>query len=298
MSIAGGAWAAALTPLKDDLSIDFEAAAAHCRWLLANGAAGVVVLGTTGEANSFSLDERKALIAHLARSGLPSARVIVGTGCCSAPETIALTRAALDAGYFNVLMLPPFYYKNVSDDGLFSAYARVIEGVGARALRVLIYDIPPQTGFALSVDLLRRLRNAFPETVVGVKNSSGDWSAMDAALKAMPGFQVFAGSEAFLLATLRAGGPGCISALANVTSTQLGALMEQWRSEGAEALQAAAVARRAALSKFPTIAALKEIMAQRTGRDAWRNIRPPLIPLDAAQRGAVRDIASTLELSL
>ena len=298
MSIGGGAWTAALTPLKDDLTIDLDAAGEHCRWLLANGAAGVVVLGTTGEANSFSLEERKALIAHLARSGLPGERVIVGTGCCSAPETIALTRAALDAGYANVLMLPPFYYKGVSDDGLFAAYARAIEGVGSSALRVLIYDIPPQTGFALSVDLLRRLRDAFPETVVGVKNSSGDWSAMEAALKALPGFQVFAGSEQFLLPTLRGGGPGCISALANITSKQLGVLGAGWRDDGADALQEAATARRAALSKFPTIAALKEVMAARTGRAQWRNIRPPLMPLSGDQRAALHATASELELSL
>lgn len=298
MSIASGAWTAALTPLRDDLSIDLDAAVEHCGWLLANGAAGVVVLGTTGEANSFSLEERKALIAHLERAGVPADRVIVGTGCCAAPDTIALTRAALEAGYANVLMLPPFYYKGVSDDGLFAAYARAIEGVGSSALRVLIYDIPPQTGFALSVDLLRRLRDAFPETVVGVKNSSGDWSAMDAALRALPGFQVFAGSEQFLLPTLRAGGPGCISALANVTSKQLGVLAAEWRGARAEALQNEATERRAALSKFPTIAALKEIMAERTGRDAWRNIRPPLVPLNAAQRDGLRNIASTLELSV
>lgn len=293
MAIATGAWVAALTPLNDDLSIDMGAYVAHARWLLDKGAAGIVALGTTGEANSFSLDERRALIAALGRSGLPAERIIVGTGCCSAPETIALTRASLEAGFDTVLMLPPFYYKGVSDEGLFQAYARVFDAL-KEPLNVLIYDIPPQTGFALSIDLLRRLRDAFPETVVGVKNSSGDWNAIEPILRELPGFQTFAGSEQFLLATLRGGGPGCISAIANVNVGQLAGIV----SERSDALQERATATRTALKPFPTIAALKNIMAMAANRPAWRNIRPPLVTLDAAQRDALNAVAPSLELSL
>lgn len=291
MTIATGAWAAALTPLNQDLGIDAGAYVAHAQSLMAKGAAGIVALGTTGEANSFSLDERRALIAAI--RDLPKQQVIVGTGCCSAPETVALTRTALEHGFANVLMLPPFYYKGVSDEGLFRAYARVIETVNDPKLRVLIYDIPPQTGFALSVDLLRRLRDAFPATVVGVKNSSGDWSAMEATLKALPGFQTFAGSEQYLLATLRAGGPGCISAVANINVGKLAEIVAS-RSDDQ---QDRATQTRKALQPFPTIAALKEIMAHATGRDAWRTLRPPLIELTREQRTALAALTERLDLT-
>jgi 4-hydroxy-tetrahydrodipicolinate synthase len=294
--IATGVWAAALTPLNHDLSIDHGAYAEHVSWLLQNRCDGVAALGTTGEANSFSLDERRELIARLGELRLAPERVLVGVGCCAAPDTIALTRAALAAGFPNVMMLPPFYYKNVSDDGLFAAYAHIIEAVGDARLRVIIYDIPPMTGFALSVELLRRLRDAFPGVVTGVKNSSGDWTAMKATLEALPGFKVFAGSEQFLLPTLRAGGPGCISAVANVTCRALGALHASWRGDGADAQQETATRTRAALSAYATIPALKEIMAAARGRPSWRHLRPPLVNLAPERADRLLATARTLGL--
>lgn len=281
-----GAWAASLTPLNDDLSIDFGAYLAHLRWLLDHGCAGVAPLGTTGEANSFSLAERLGLIAALGKSGFSRDQVVIGTGCCAAPDTVALTRAVLDAGFTNVLMLPPFYYKNVSEEGVFRSYAHVIEAVGDPRLRVLVYDFPQMSGVQMSTALLGRLAAAFKGVVVGVKNSSGEWSAMAAALEHIPGFQVFAGSEQFLLPTLRAGGPGCISAIANVTSASLGELVADWRSGEADARQEAITRTRLMLQQFPAIPALKEIMAHATGRQQWRRLRPPLVNLsetDAAK---------------
>jgi 4-hydroxy-tetrahydrodipicolinate synthase len=272
--------------LNEDLSIDHAAYAEHVRWLLDNGCNGVAALGTTGEANSFSVDERRDLISRLAAAGAAPERILVGVGCCAAPDTLALTRAALSAGLHNVMMLPPFYYKPVSDDGLFGAYANIIEAVSDPRLRVVIYDIPPMTGFKLGVDLLRRLRDAFPGVVVGVKNSSGDWSAMEATLAALPGFGFYAGSEQFLLPTLRSGGPGCISATANVTAPALAELYAGWRGPHADALQGAATRTRLALQACPTIPALKEILAMARDRPAWRRLRPPLVNLapDQIQR--------------
>lgn len=296
--IAPGAWAAALTPLNADLSIDHGAFEAHVRWLLDNGCAGAAALGTTGEANSFSLAERLGLIEFLGARGLAAERILIGTGCCAIPDTIALTRAALAAGFRNVLMLPPFYYKNVSDDGVFAAYARVIETVNDARLNVIIYDIPPMTGFAINVDLLRRLGDAFPGIVVGVKNSSGDWRAMETTLARLPGFKLYAGAEQFLLPTLRAGGAGCISATANITARSLGALYAAWRSGEAEALQQAVTRNRLALQKYPAIPALKEILAWARGREGWRRLRPPLVNLGADDAAAllaqVRDMGLDL----
>ncbi len=291
--IARGAWTASLTPLNDDLSIDTGATLAHVRWLLAQGSAGVVALGTTGEANSFSVSERLALITALGAAGFAPDRIIVGTGCCAAPDTIALTRAVLDAGFTNVMLLPPFYYKGVSDEGLFGAFAHVIESVNDPRLRVLIYDFPLQTGLRISVDLLARLEAAFRGIVIGVKNSSGDWAAMEATLNQMPSFQVFAGTEQFLLPALRAGGPGCISATANVTAAALADLVAHWRDGDADARQGRITSTRLMLQGFPTIPALKEIMAYAAGRARWRRLRPPLVNLSEGDAAKLIDQAKT-----
>jgi 4-hydroxy-tetrahydrodipicolinate synthase len=290
--IAPGPWAAALTPLNADLGVDHAALAEHVRWLLANGCAGVAALGTTGEANSFSVTERCELIAQLGRGGFAPERMLIGVGCCAAPDTIALTRAALAAGFSNVMMLPPFYYKNVSDDGLFLAYARIFDAVNDPRLRVIIYDIPPMTGFNLSIPLLRRLRDAFPQTVIGVKNSSCYWSAMEATLAALPGFKMFAGSEQFLLQTLRAGGPGCISATANVTAPALAEIYAGWRGDCADALQAAATRTRLSLQGVPAIPALKDLMSIKQNQPSWRRLRPPFVSLGGEDSARLRAAAS------
>jgi 4-hydroxy-tetrahydrodipicolinate synthase len=293
---SAGAWAASLTPLNSDLSIDTGAYLAHVRWLLDRGCAGVAALGTTGEANSFSLNERLDLIGVLARAGIASERMVVGVGCCAAPDTIALTRAALEAGFSNVLMLPPFYYKNVSDEGVFRSYAHVIEAVGDPRLKVLIYDFPQMTGLKISTELLARLASAFRDTVVGVKNSSGDWAAMEAASKQLPGFSVFAGTEQFLLPTLRAGGPGCISATANVTCVGLAELAANWKSANADALQAKVTETRLMLQQYPAIPALKEIMAAATGHEGWRRLRTPMVNLSAQDAAALLEKAQAAGL--
>jgi 4-hydroxy-tetrahydrodipicolinate synthase len=276
-----GAWAASLTPLNENLSVDTGAYLEHVHWLLGHGCAGVAALGTTGEANSFSVSERLELIRALGASRIPSDRIVVGTGCCAAPDTIALTRATLDAGFTNVLMLPPFYYKTVSEDGVFRSYAQVLDAVNDPRLRVLIYDFPQMSGVKISVELLARLASAFKGVVAGVKNSSGDWPAMEAALQRIPGFQVFAGTEQFLLPTLRAGGPGCISATANVTSAELGELVANGTGPEADARQEAITRRRLMLQQYPAIPALKEIMAHAMDLPQWRRVRPPLINLTA-----------------
>lgn len=291
--IASGPWTASLTPLNANLSIDLGAYLAHMRWLLNAGSAGVAAFGTTGEANSFSLAERLQIIDALAQSGIAHERMTIGVGCCAAPDTIALTRAVLDAGYSNVLMLPPFYYKSVTDEGLFRSFATILDAVSDARLRVLIYDFPQMTGLTIGTALLARLRAAYAGIVVGVKNSSGDWPAMEAAMTELPGFLVFAGSEQFLLQTLRAGGPGCISATANLTAASLADLTQHWRSADADARQLKVTRTRLALQKYPAIPALKEIMAQASGRLEWRRLRPPLINLSRDDAAPLLDWAQS-----
>ncbi len=282
-----GVYAAALTPLNDDLSPDLKALVRHYKWLLANGCDGLAPLGTTGEANSFSVDERLSVIDTLGGSGIPMDRCIVGTGSCALTDSVRLTKRVLDAGGRDVLVLPPFYYKKVTDDGLFASFSEVIQRVGDSRLRLYIYQFPQMTGLDLSLDLIGRLIDAYPKTVVGVKDSSGNWPNMEAMCKRFPGFEVFPGSERFLLSALKAGGVGCISATTNVTAPMAAKVYANWNNDKAEALQTALIAVRDILETFPPIAALKQLLARTNGQASWLNIRPPLMRLTEAQAQAL-----------
>jgi len=279
-----GVWSAAVTPLHNDLTVNLDAMVGHHKWLLNNGCDGVAVLGTTGEANSFSTSERLEVIAAAANSGIAKERLMIGTGCCALPDTIALTRAALDAGFNQILMLPPFYYKGVSDDGLFACYDQVIQKLADDRMRIVVYDFPTMTGLDISTDLLVRLNAAYPKTVVGVKDSSGNWDDMQAVARAIPGFRTFAGTEQYLLATLNEGGAGCITATGNATShlcQVVYAAHLAGDTAAAAAAQETATAARLMLQAHGAVPAMKELMAQNTGDAAWRNMRPPIMPLSA-----------------
>ncbi len=293
-----GVFAAALTPLQDDLSPDIGATVGHYRWLLDEGCDGIVCLGTTGEANSFSLDERLALLDALGETDLPS-KLVVGTGCCALPDTVRLSRKALEIGAAGVLVLPPFYYKGASDDGLYAAYAETIERIGDPALKLYIYHFPKMTAIDMGLELIGRLIAAYPDTVVGLKNSSGDWDNIAAMIEAFPGFDVFAGSEEFLLPNLKLGGPGCMSATVNLLAPQSADLYAKWQDAGAEALQEHLTALRQTISKSAPIPAMKGLMARQSGQAAWTKVRPPLVAVEAAQteRLAAELAAQGLELA-
>ena len=285
--VAGGVLAAVLTPIKADLAPDHTAWIAHCRWLLAEGCDGLAVLGTTSEANSFSLAERLAMLDALGAAGIPGARVIPGTGCCAIPDTVALTRKAMEIGAAGVLMLPPFYYKPVSDDGLFAAYSEVIQRVGDTRLKVYLYNIPQNSGVPITHGLIAKLVAAYPDTVVGIKDSAGEFANMEAMCRKFPGFRVFSGSDAFLLQLMRAGGAGAITACNNVTAAIGARVYADWRNDRGAAAQDELGAIRTTIQAFPLIAALKEIVARATGNAGWRRQRPPLEPLTAEQADAL-----------
>src|SRR5690349_12128988 len=208
-----GALSPVLTPFNEDGSPSTERFIRHCRALL-NDDVGLAVFGTNSEANSLNVAEKRGLLDALLEAGLPAARMMPGTGACALPDTIELTRHAIANGCAGVLMLPPFYYKGVSDEGLFRAYASVIEAIGDARLKIYLYHIPPVAQVGLSLSLIERLLNAYPNSIAGIKDSSGDWSNTAALIDAFSssGFEVFAGSETFLLRTLQAGGAPCISA--------------------------------------------------------------------------------------
>lgn len=279
--ILHGVLAPVLTPMNDDLSPAIDKWIAFCKQLLAGGCTGLAPFGTTSEANSLGLDERMSMLDALVSAGVPAAQLMPGVGTCAIPDTVKLAAQAARLGCGGVLLLPPFYYKGVSDDGIFRTVAEVIERVGDARLKVYVYHIPPIAVVGFSLAVIERLLNAYPGAVVGMKDSSGDWANQKAVLEAFPNFDVFTGSERFLLANLRLGGVGTISAMANVIPTRIRFLYDNYLAENADAVQEKLDRYRAATRDYAAIPALKEILATRTGDPAWRNLRPPLVNLSA-----------------
>jgi 4-hydroxy-tetrahydrodipicolinate synthase len=274
----------ALTPFRADLSVDEERFIDHCRWLLAEGAHGLAVFGTTSEANSLSIAERTRLLERLIERGVPPALLMPGTGCCALPDTVALTRHAVERGCFGVLMLPPFYYKGVSDDGVYASIAETIQRVADKRLRVYLYHIPPMASVGYSLPVIERLLKTYPGIVAGIKDSSGDWKNTQALLESFQGFEVFPGSETHLLAALRLGGAGCISATANVNVRAIAKVVRERATTQADAMQQSISAVRAAIQKFPLVAANKTILARLHDDSEWERVRPPLGALDTRQK--------------
>jgi len=279
-----------VTPFKTDLSPDPERFVRQCRWLLSQNV-GLAVFGTNSEANSLSVDERVELLDHLVDAGLDPARMMPGTGCCALPDSVRLTAHAVKLGCAGVLMLPPFYYKGVSDDGLFRSVAEVIERVGEARLRVYLYHIPPVAQVPITPGLVERLLKAYPAQVAGMKDSSGDWSNTKAFLDAFArsGFDVFAGSETFLLRNMQHGGVGCISATANVNPGPIARLHDTWHGADAEAQQARLDEVRGVFQQFPMIPALKAAIAHYGKEASWATVRPPLVALTREQARALVD---------
>jgi 4-hydroxy-tetrahydrodipicolinate synthase len=273
-----------VTPFNKDLSPDAGRLIRHCKWLLSQRV-GLAVFGTNSEANSLSANERMALLEALVNADVDPKRMMPGTGCCALSDSIRLTEHAVKLGVAGVLMLPPFYYKGVSDEGLYRNFSEVIQRVGDARLRIYLYHIPPVSQVPISVKLIERLLKAYPSAIAGIKDSSGDWSNTKAFLDnfAKSGFDVFAGSETFLLQNMRSGGAGCITAGANVNPAQITSLYDAWQGAGADSMQAAVDAVRNVLQSVPMIPALKRTIAHYSGDMGWNRLRPPLVELNAAQ---------------
>ncbi len=273
-----------VTPFAADLATDPERFVRQCRWLLSQNV-GLAVFGTNSEANSLSVEEKIELLDRLVAAGLDPARMMPGTGCCALPDSVRLTAHAMKVGCGGVLMLPPFYYKGLSDDGLFRSFAEVIERVGESRLRVYVYHIPPVAQVPITLGVVERLLAKYPAQIAGMKDSGGDWNNTKAFIDAFAksGFDVFAGSETFLLQNMRNGGAGCISATANVNPGPIAHLFDTWKNADADAQQARLDVIRGIFQKFPMIPALKAAIAHH-GRDAsWATVRPPLVALTPAQ---------------
>jgi 4-hydroxy-tetrahydrodipicolinate synthase len=279
-----------VTPFNEDLSVDAERLVRQCRWLLSQDC-GLAVFGTNSEANSLSVEEKIDLLDALVDAGLDTNRMMPGTGACAIPDTVRLTSHAVKRGCAGVLMLPPFYYKGVSDEGLFRSFSEVIQRVGDSNLRIYLYHIPPVAQVPITLTLIERLLKEYPDTVAGIKDSSGDWNNMEAMLKQFPDFAMFAGAETFLLQTMRGGGAGCISATANINSAAIAELYANWQSPDAEAMQAKLDDLRGAVMQYPMIPALKASVAHYSGDGEWARLRPPLVELTTEQKaGLIADL--------
>lgn len=272
-----------ITPFDTNLRPDTERLIRQCRWLLSQGV-GLAVFGTNSEANSLSVAEKIELLDALVAAGIDPGRLMPGSGCCALTDTVELSAHATNLGCGGVLMLPPFYYKGVSDEGLFRHYAETIERIGDSRLRIYLYHIPPVAQVGLSVDLIERLVHRYPDTVVGIKDSSGDWNNTASMLdRQWHDFRIFVGSETFLLQNMRANGAGCISATANINPAAIHGLYSNWQDDGADDAQRRLNDVRSLVMDFAMIPALKSVVSHFAADADWRRVRPPLVALSDEQ---------------
>jgi len=280
-ALFGGVNAAVLTPMRADFSVDLDRMAAHCRWLLANGCNGLGILGTTGEANSLGVGERLAIMEGLIERGIPARVLLPGVGTPALTDTVLLARRAAELGCRGVLALPPFFYKNPSEDGLFAYFAAVIERVGP-GIAVYLYHFPAQSAVPFGLDLIARLLRAFPGVVKGIKDSSGDFTNTRGYVEAFAsaGFEVYCGDDGALRDLLLIGGAGSISAASNVSSAVNAAVYGAPDSPAGAAAQHTLSALRKAVTSAPLIPGLKALIARHRNDPAWLTIRPPHLSLE------------------
>lgn len=282
-----GVWPAAATPLNADLSLNEDRFLTHCRRLLDEGAHGLSLLGTTGEANSLPVSERMRALDVLVEAGIPGGQLMPGTGCCSLADTIALSQHAVKNNCAGVLFLPPFYYKGISEEGLYTVVSRVIDSVMDSRLRIYLYHIPQVSGIPWTLHLIKRLVRDYPDHVVGMKDSAGQWENTQEVLETLPELKVFPGSEAFMLPALKIGAVGCISATANVNVRAIRELYDNWRNDDAEAMNESVIGVRRIFEAYPLIPAIKEILAKQYDDREWRCVSPPLEELSISQKRAL-----------
>lgn len=287
-----GVIAPLLTPFNNDYSIATDLYVAHARHLLDTGCVAIAPFGTTGEALSVGIDERLAAVRALVDGGIDPGRMIPGTGLSNVADTARLSRGCLEMGCAAVMTLPPFYYKGVTEDGLYSYFASLLVAVGAEA-RIFLYHIPPIAIVGIPPQLAARLHRDFPEQIVGIKDSSGDWDNTRALLE-IDGLIVYPGSEMPLLDALELGSPGCISATANINCTAIGQVIDLYdrgELDAARELHSVVARFRDAVQEYAPIPAQKCLLATSTGDRRWARVRPPLVAM-SEEKG--RELAAIL----
>jgi 4-hydroxy-tetrahydrodipicolinate synthase len=307
-----GVLAPVVTPFTADLAPDRERFIRHCRWLLSQNC-GLAPFGTTSEANSMSTYERISLLDALVAAGVDPSRMMPGTGCCSITETVALTAHAVKHGCAGVLMVPPFYYKDITEEGLYRYFSEVVQRVGDPRLRIYLYHIPPVAIVGITLRLVERLLKAYPNAIAGMKDSSGDWNNtktfldafVDTAHPTRNEFDLFVGSESFLLANMRNGGAGTISATANVNPAAIYELYAVASAVSADVdlepqqTRLNVVREVLARKSWPSmIAALKQTIAIYANDPEWARVRPPLVELTTEQAKLLAEQLKTVGFAM
>jgi 4-hydroxy-tetrahydrodipicolinate synthase len=281
-----GIWPALMTPLDADLAIDHERFAAHARGLIEAGCQGVTPFGTTGEGPSFSVAERRAAVDALIAGGVPAARILVSASCAALPDTLALVRHAQDVGAWGVLLMPPFFFKGVSDEGIVAYYHQVLDATADRPLRVVLYHIPQVSAVGLSHGVIAELLRRWPRHIVAIKDSACDRAASLALAQAFmrpdrPAIGVHVGNELDLPALAARGSRGAVSGLANFMPRSVHRLATEPDAARSAAEHARVERLLAWLGGYALIPALKAVMAAQTGHAGWLRVRAPLAALDA-----------------
>ncbi len=279
-----GVWAPCLTPIHEDGSIDFSKLCAHINWLLSSGCHGVGLFGTTGEASSFSANERMIALEQVIESGIAPGNLMIGNGFPSISDTVNVTRHALQAGCSKVLMLPPFYFKNPSVEGLGRSYRNTLDQVNSSDIRVVLYHFPKMSAVPICHELIEMLIESHGELIAGLKDSSGEWDSVEGFIQNFPQLSVFPGTDVLLLRSLKIGGAGTITATADINPGGIRRIYDLWAS-GSDATEAQSSADRIReiAFRYPLSAALKSVHAEFRGEPDWRLVRPPLTELSPSE---------------
>jgi 4-hydroxy-tetrahydrodipicolinate synthase len=281
-----GLWVTLPTPLDADSHVDHAPLVRHALWLLEQRCDGVVLFGSIGEGPSFTAAERLSATEALLKAGIPTGRIALGTGCTAIADTVALTRQAMALGLVHILILPPWYFRDVSQDGVADALAAIIDGVGSIRLRALLYDVPAMSGIAIDPPTLGRLRARYGSVVAGVHDCSRNFVAFR---EAAPDCAVLVGTEADIATAQAEGAAGAISAMANLVPALVRAMFAEPAAE--TAMQAATDA----FEGHAFLPMLKAVLAATSGDAAWRAVRPPLRPAHPAQGARIAASLAALQ---
>lgn len=299
-TLFSGIYTASLTPLTSSYETNLPALVSHVEQLFESGSDGVAILGSTGEANSLTIEQRLDIISYCGRTLAPE-RLMMGTGSCALQDAIHLTQASIDAGVFSVLVIPPFYYKPQSDESVIRYYSELISSVDDSRLRIIFYNFPKLSGYNFSTEILQEFKERFGDIAAGIKDSSGNWENMLSITKNVPNFMVYSGTETLLLNILREGGAGCITASANLLAPECQLVYQAWRNDQqntAEQVQKELTVLRKALESYQFVSELKGLMAEHTGSEHWQEMLPPFIPLLPSQVRELSEKINDLGLNL
>lgn len=279
-----GVFSAALTPINEDCSINLNSYLLHCQWLLKQNLTGLGIFGTTGESNSFNVDEKIQALEFLIANNISPNKLVPGTGQCSISDTVRFTKKCSAHKVRAVLILPAFFYKGVSDEGVIEYYKRVIEEVGDNDLHYILYHIPQTSGVPITFDVIEKLIKLYPNNVVGMKDSGGNIDNMLKITKFFNEFSLFSGSDSLALKVTKHGGAGAITATSNISGRLLSFIINNYKNESSidnfQDLQVLQEKIRQTLFTHEPVSALKAFMAVKYNNKEWNRVIPPLHKID------------------